>query len=67
MPGPAVLVRPVRLPGDAVSPARRWPRDCDGPEARDAIPLPARAAAGEPRAQAALDRHADRLARGLAR
>ena len=41
-------------------------RDCDGPGARDASGLPARAAAGDARAQAALDRHADRLARGLA-
>lgn len=41
-------------------------RDCDGPDARDAGELPARAAAGDPRATAALDRHADRLARGLA-
>lgn len=41
-------------------------RDCDGPEARDASALPARAAAGDPRAQAALGRHVDRLARGLA-
>jgi len=41
-------------------------RDCDGPDAHDASTLPARAAAGEARAQAALDRHADRLARGLA-
>ena len=41
-------------------------RDCDGPGARDASGLPARAAAGEAKAQAALDRHADRLARGLA-
>jgi len=41
-------------------------RDCDGPEARDASALPARAAAGDARAQAALERHADRLARGLA-
>jgi fructokinase len=41
-------------------------RDCDGPEARDVIGLPDRAAAGDARAQAALDRHADRLARGLA-
>lgn len=40
-------------------------RDCDGPDARDASGLPARAAAGDARAQAALDRHADRLARGL--
>jgi fructokinase len=41
-------------------------RDCDGAEAHDASGLPARAAAGEARAIAALDRHADRLARGLA-
>ena len=41
-------------------------RDCDGPEARDASALPTRAAAGDIRAQAALERHADRLARGLA-
>jgi len=41
-------------------------RDCDGPGARDASRIPARAAAGEQRAQAALDRHASRLARGLA-
>ena len=41
-------------------------RDCDGPGARDASGLPARAAAGDTQAQAALDRHADRMARGLA-
>jgi fructokinase len=41
-------------------------RDCDGEGAHDASGLPARAAAGEARARAALDRHADRLARGLA-
>jgi fructokinase len=41
-------------------------RDCDGPDAHDASTIPTRAAAGEVRAQAALDRHADRLARGLA-
>jgi fructokinase len=40
--------------------------DADGPGARDASALPARAAAGDARAQAALDRHADRLARALA-
>ncbi len=38
----------------------------DGPGARDASALPARAAAGEAGARAALDRHADRLARALA-
>ena len=41
-------------------------RDCDGEGAHDASGIPARAAAGEARAQAALARHADRLARGLA-
>jgi fructokinase len=41
-------------------------RDCDGPDARDASQLPARAASGDVRARAALDRHASRLARGLA-
>lgn len=41
-------------------------RDADGPEARDASGLPGRAAAGDTRALAALARHTDRLARGLA-
>jgi fructokinase len=41
-------------------------RDCDGEGARDATGIPARAEAGDPRAQAALARHADRVARGLA-
>ncbi len=41
-------------------------QDCDGPTARDASQIPARAAAGDPAASAALDRHADRTARGLA-
>jgi len=40
--------------------------DCDGPEARDASSIPARAAAGEQKAIDALARHADRLGRGLA-
>ncbi len=40
--------------------------DCDGPDARDASTIPARAAAGEQRAIDALARHADRLGRGLA-
>ena len=40
--------------------------DCDGFGARDASEIPARAAAGDARAVAALARHADRLARGLA-
>jgi len=40
--------------------------DCDGPGARDATGIPARAAAGEAKAIAALERHADRLARALA-
>jgi fructokinase len=39
--------------------------DCDGPGARDAGALPARAAAGDAAASAALARHADRLARAL--
>jgi fructokinase len=41
-------------------------RDADGAGARDASALPARAAAGDAVAAAALARHADRLARGLA-
>jgi fructokinase len=41
-------------------------RDCDGPGAMDASKLPARAAAGDALAQAALERHVDRMARGLA-
>ncbi len=40
--------------------------DCDGPGARDASGLPARAAAGDTQAAAALARHVDRLSRGLA-
>jgi fructokinase len=40
--------------------------DADGPGARDAGPLPARAAAGDAAAAAALARHMDRLARALA-
>ena len=40
--------------------------DCDGPDARDASSIPARAAAGEEKAKAALARHADRMGRGLA-
>ena len=40
--------------------------DCDGPGAHDASGIPARAAAGEAKAIAALDRHARRLARALA-
>ena len=40
--------------------------DADGPGARDASTLPARAAANDTQATAALARHADRLARGLA-
>ncbi len=40
--------------------------DCDGPGARDATTLPARAAGGDIRAAEALARHADRLSRGLA-
>lgn len=40
--------------------------DADGPGARDASALPARAAAGDGAAAAALERHAERLARALA-
>jgi fructokinase len=40
--------------------------DADGPGARDASMLPARAAAGDAAAAAALARHTDRLARALA-
>jgi fructokinase len=40
--------------------------DCDGPGHRDASDIPARAAAGDAQAQAALTRHADRVARGFA-
>ena len=40
--------------------------DADGPAARDASHLPGRAAAGDAVAAAALARHAERLARGLA-
>ena len=50
----------TRISGPALA------RDCDGPEARDATSIPARAAAGDVAARAALARHADRLARGLA-
>ena len=39
--------------------------DCDGPDARAAGGIPARAAAGDAKAAAALARHADRLARAL--
>lgn len=40
--------------------------EADGPGARDASALPARAAAGDAQAKVVLDRHADRLARALA-
>ncbi|HEV7265147.1 MAG TPA: ROK family protein [Falsiroseomonas sp.] len=40
--------------------------EADGPGVRDATTLPARAAAGDATARAALDRHAERLARALA-
>ncbi len=40
--------------------------DCDGPGHHDASGIPGRAAAGDEAAIAALARHADRLARGLA-
>ena len=68
---------PGELPGPACYCGRRgcletWlagpglARDCDGPGARDATSIPARASAGEAKARHALARHADRLARGLA-
>jgi fructokinase len=41
-------------------------RSCDGPDARDATQIPIRAANGDAQAHAALQRHADQLARGLA-
>ncbi len=41
-------------------------QDCDGPGHTDASTIEPRAQAGEPRAIAALARHADRVARGLA-
>jgi fructokinase len=41
-------------------------RECDGPDARDATGIPARAANGDRIAIDALARHANRLARGLA-
>ncbi|MBU6448848.1 MAG: ROK family protein [Rhodospirillales bacterium] len=41
-------------------------RECDGPGYTDAATLPQRAASGDAAAQAALNRHADRLARALA-
>ncbi|MDE2391623.1 MAG: ROK family protein [Rhodospirillales bacterium] len=41
-------------------------RDCDGPDHTDASALPARAATGDETARAALNRHANRLARALA-
>jgi fructokinase len=40
--------------------------ECDGPGAKDASTIPARAAAGEMRARHALEVHTDRLARALA-
>ncbi len=40
-------------------------RTCDGPGARDARSIPARATAGDPAAVAALATHAERLARAL--
>lgn len=41
-------------------------RTCDGPDAKDATTLPARAQAGDASAITALDLHTDRLARALA-
>ena len=50
----------TRISGTALA------EDCDGPGARDASQIVARAVAGDPKASAALARHADRTARGLA-
>ena len=69
--------RPEELPGNTCWCGQRncletWlagpslAADCDGPGSRDAGSIPTRAAAGEARAQAAMARHVDRLARGLA-
>lgn len=69
--------RPSELPGTACWCGQRncletyisgtsLARDCDGPDAHDASGIPARAAAGDVAAREALDRHADRMARGLA-
>ncbi len=41
-------------------------RECDGPGYNDASTLPQRAAGGDEKAEAALARHADRMARALA-
>lgn len=41
-------------------------RECDGPGYTDATTLPQRAEAGDVKARAALERHADRMARALA-
>ncbi len=62
----ALLVRPLGLPGDLDRRAGAGARLRRTGRARCFIGIPARAAAGDARAQAALDRHADRLARGLA-
>jgi fructokinase len=69
--------RPEELPGQMCwcgkrNCMERWvagpalARDCDGPDAHDASRLPVRAAAGDIAAAAALARHTDRMARGLA-
>ena len=69
--------RPEELPGEMCWCGKRncmecWvagpslARDCDGPGATDASRLPVRAAAGDIAAAAALARHTDRMARGLA-
>lgn len=69
--------RPEELPGQLCWCGKRnclecWlagpslARDCDGPNAHDASRIPIRAAANDIAAAAALARHADRMARGLA-
>ena len=64
--GPALLVRQAKLPGLLAGRPQPGARDCDGPNAHDASRIPIRAAANDIAAAAALARHADRMARGLA-
>ena len=56
----------VRFNGQLVVSGTALAIDCDGPDARDAHRVVARAEQGDPEATAALARHADRLGRGLA-
>lgn len=74
---PLPWLRPEEQPGEQCwcgkrNCLERWiagpalARDCDGPTAHDASRIPVRAKAGDTAAAAALARHADRMARGLA-